>query len=92
MAALTRSRARKAREIVMFTFRTLQPSRRCLAAPVVAINAEKAHADGIAANWGTLSHQFATNQHRRANRPWSCPGEKIWIRVTDASHPLGREP
>jgi len=58
----------------------------------VAINAEKAHADGIAANWGTLSHQFATNQHRRANRPWSCPGEKIWIRVTDASHPLGREP
>jgi hypothetical protein len=52
--------------------------------PIVAINAEKAHADGIAANWGTLSHQFATNQHRRANRPWSCPGEKIWIRVTDA--------
>ena len=30
MAALTRSGARKASEIVMFTFRTLQPSRRAM--------------------------------------------------------------
>ncbi len=44
--------------------------------PIVAINTGKVHAGGIATSWETLSHQFATNQQRRANRPRSCPGEK----------------